>query len=264
MDKKDIEQFFHEIAPRVLEFVKQHQNNNSITVQKDDTEHSVNYATETDVAVEQLITKAIKETFPGDAILAEEESDQTSLEQPGKLWIIDPICGTSNFARGLPLYVTNIALAENGKLVAALVVDHFSQKYFWSAGDGLFEDTKQYSVKKFQGTKIDIDTGSLINAPQEARDRHAAFISRMVRNTDICCVTLNTSLSFLLTALGVYNAFVTPWVHAWDICAPVFLVQQAGGIVTDIDGKPWTITSTNAVAAHDPKLHAMLLEYVKK
>ena len=259
----DIQNFFHEISPKILDLVTKNRDKVAITTQKDQTPDSVNYATETDVAVEKFITQAIKAQFPGDAILAEEESDQTSLEQPGRLWIIDPICGTSNFARGLPLYVTNIALAEHGKLNASVVIDHFSGKYFWSVGDGVFENDRPFEIKKFRGTKIDIDLGSLIHAPQEAKDRHAMFVGRMLRETDISCITINTSLSFLFVVRGIYDAFVVPWVHAWDIAASVFLIQQQGAIITDLDGQPWTITCTNAVAAHDRKLHAKLLAYLK-
>ncbi|MEK7615799.1 MAG: inositol monophosphatase family protein [Patescibacteria group bacterium] len=259
----ELQQFFHEIATQILDFTKKHRNNNAVVLQKINTKDSVDFATETDVAVEKFIIHAIKNQFPNDEILSEEENASTATETSKRLWIIDPICGTSNFARGLPLYVSNIALAEMGEIVASCVVDHLFGKYFWSVGDGIFENMEPLHVeKRGPGTKVEVDLGALISAPQEVKDRHAKFIERFLRETDICCLSLNTSQSFLFVAEGIYDGFVTPWIHAWDIAAPVFLIKQAGGVITDIDGNPWNLSSPNAVSARDPKLHERLLSYL--
>ena len=258
---KTIAKFFHEISPRILKLARESRTKTGIVNQKVNTEHSVDFATETDVAMEKLITQAIREKFPGDAILAEEESSQTALDSVGRLWIIDPICGTSNFSRGLPLFVSNIALAEKGKIIASCVVDHMFGKYFWSVGNGVYENDKHANTKKkTRGTIIDIDVGALISAPQGIKNRYAEFTKHIIRETDISLVTLNSSSSFLYVALGIYDAFVSPYIHAWDISASSFLIEQTGGIITDFEGKPRTLASHNGVATRDPKLHSTLLK----
>ncbi len=260
-----MEDFFHEICPKILELVARSQDKTAITVQKADIQDSADFATETDIAVEQLITGTLLKMFPEDAILAEEENSETNLEGAGRLWIIDPICGTLNFARGLPLYVSNIALAQNGTIIASCVVDHLSGKYYWSTGEGVYCNRERYQLKsKYQGTRVDLELGALISAPQGVKDRHARFVERILREEDgMCFATLNSSSSFLFVALGIFDGFVTPWVHPWDIAASAFLIQQSGGIITDLDGNPWTIATPHAVAARDPKLHAMLLQYLR-
>lgn len=261
---KEIEEFFHVISPDILDLVQKNHDKKSITTQKGGTEHSINFATETDVAVERMIIHAITEKFPLDAILAEEENDQTSLKKPGRLWIIDPICGTSNFARGLPLYVSNIALAENGTMIASCVVDHLFGRYFWSVGNGIYDGIKPAHIEKsFHGTIIDIDIGALVSAPQQIKNQYAKFVERMCRETDISLITLNTSLSFLLVAIGIYEGFVSPYAHPWDLAASIFLIQQAGGVVTDVEGRPWTLATPNAVAALNPALYVTLMKYLR-
>jgi myo-inositol-1(or 4)-monophosphatase len=260
-----IEIFFHTIGPKILDLVATNRKKNAVILQKVETIDSVDFATEMDVAVEELIVKTIKEKFPTDAILAEEKNSHTSLEQQGRIWIIDPICGTANFSRGLPLYVSNIALAENGKLVASCIVDHLFGKYFWSIGSGVYQGTELIKIeKKYKGTIVDIDLGALISAPQEVKNRYAKFVDKFIRETDISCVGLNTSLSFLFVVTGIYDGFVTPWVHTWDIAASLFLIQQVGGVVTDIDGNSWKLNTPNAVVALDPNLHTRLIKVLQK
>ena len=248
--------FFHDISSKVLEYIKTNANDIKIHKQKGVGD----YSTQIDIGVENLIVEEIKNRFPDDRVLAEEGSPDSEIAD-GRIWIIDPICGTGNLAKGINNYCTNIALADHGTLLASCVVDHNRKEYFWSVGNNEIYINKQlYQAKDSSlSIKIDIDFGSVRVADQQKRDRHNRCLRRLVEETDFDLLSLNTSLGFAYTAIGRVDGFINIHTNPWDVCAGVFLIQQAGGVVTDIDGNPWKILSPDAVAGITPEIHKKLL-----
>ena len=250
--------FFHEIAHKVRELANSFSDDISITKHKGID----NYATEVDVAVEDLIVKEITKKFPGDAVLAEEAYADTTIPIK-RIWIIDPICGTSNLGRGIKNYCTNIALADNGQLVASCVVDHSQNNYFWSVGQNTLYINKdlRYPVRDDLGITIDVDLGSLKDLDEKESQKLINCLQHLTNETNYALVSLNSSLGFAYTAIGKLDGFINSYCHPWDICASSFLIQQSGGIISNLDGKPWTILSNGAIAARNKAVHDKLLSY---
>src|ERR1700729_4087587 len=123
--------FFHDIAGMVRDLVLSFNGKASVAQYKDNIG---DYATEVDIAVEKLIVSEIQKRFPGASILAEEGHSDVVIPDT-RIWIIDPICGTTNLGRGLRSFCTNIALADNHTLIASCVIDHSQNDYFWSVGN---------------------------------------------------------------------------------------------------------------------------------
>ncbi len=256
MDKEKA--FFQEIAPKVRELVLSFRGKAAISVQKT----SMDYATEVDIAVENLIVAEIQARFPGDEILAEEGHSDTPIPK-GRIWIIDPICGTSNIGRGLTCFCTNIALADNGILIASCVVDHTQQDYFWSVGGEKVYINDQLFIRpkgvEGLGIEIDVDMGSVKNVGAEELERYSAFLHKIMIDTDIMPISLNSSLGFAYSAVGKLDGFINIYNHPWDICASAFLLQQTGGVITDLEGKPWEIESKGAIGARNAAVHNQIL-----
>jgi len=252
-------EFFAYIAPKIRELVLSFRGTASISVQKT----SDDYSTEVDIAVENLIVAEIEKRFPGDLILAEEGHSQTSIAS-GRIWIIDPICGTSNIARGITAFCTNIALADNRVLVASCVVDHSQDDYFWSIGNNTVYINDRVHIPKTKvdgmGIVIDIDMGSVKNVESNVLDTYTTFIRLLMQHTGYMPASTNSSLGFAYCAIGKYDGFVNIYNHPWDICASVFLLQQAGGSVTELTGKPWHIESVGAIGALDASVHSRLVK----
>lgn len=162
--------FFNDIAPKIIAYVIKELAQVAIVKQKSANEEDMNFATHIDIGVEKIITDAIQQLFPGDKILAEEAFSETQVPNTGRIWIIDPICGTGNIARQIPLFATNIALAEDGKLIASCVVDHQEKTYYYSIGENKIynEGTLYDTSKKVTGTIIDIDLFAAQNQQQMA------------------------------------------------------------------------------------------------
>lgn len=249
--------FFQFIAASVRRLVSSQTKNIAIVKHKGKGD----FSTQVDIDVENLIVEEIKKRFPRDQILAEEEHTNTEIPN-GRIWIIDPICGTNNLARGIKNFCTNIALADNGQLIASCVIDHSQNDYFWSVGNGevyINNVLLKPNEKRFD-TVIDVDFGALVSADKKQKRKHNSFLKKLVTETNYYLISLNSSLGFSYTAVGKVDGFLSISNHPWDICASSFLIQQSGGIITDLSGKPWTIDSVGAIGAKNKEIHKKLLE----
>src|SRR3989344_286632 len=254
--KKEID-FFHFISGKTLRVVSDPNKNVEISRHK-----SVgDFATQLDVDVENLIVNEIKKRFPNDQILAEEGHENTKISQ-GRIWIIDPICGTNNLVRGIKNFCTNIALADDHKLIASCVIDHSQSDYFWSIGEGkvyindnLFEPNEE----RFD-VMIDVDFGAVVSVDKVQKEKYNRFLKKLIIETNYYLISLNSSLGFAYTAVGKVDGFLNITNHPWDICASGFLIQESGGIITDLLGKQWTLQSVGAIAAKNKEIHQKLLK----
>jgi myo-inositol-1(or 4)-monophosphatase len=254
--EKEID-FFHFIAPEVRKLVLSYGGAASLAKHK---EIVGDFATEIDIAVEKLIVKVLQERFPGDAILAEEGFSDTAIPD-GRIWIIDPICGTTNIGRGMKTFCTNIALANNRKLIAACVIDFTQEDYIWSVGneqlfinENIFRPTEQLTG----GIVIDVDFGSLGGVTEAEKKRLTDTAFKLSLVPGHLLQSINSSLAFAYVAIGKIDGFINVTNNPWDICAAAFLIQQSRGIITDLQGKEWDLASHGAIAATNSSLHREL------
>lgn len=250
-------EFFHFIACAVRDLVSNPDKSMAIAQHKREGD----FSTQVDIDVENLIVKEIKKRFPQDQILAEENNTHTVIPK-GRIWIIDPICRTNNLARGIKNFCTNIALADNNQLIASCVIDHSQNDYFWSIGEEkvyVNETLFQPNEERFD-VVIEVDFGAVVSVEKGQREKHNRFLKKLITETNYYLISLNSSLGFAYTAIGKVDGFLNVYNHPWDICASSFLIQQSGGVITDLSGKQWTLTSTGAIAAKNEEIHKKLLE----
>lgn len=260
MDK--VEEFFHYISPKIITLTNQRFENTKEVKYK--VTNSPDFTTEGDLDNEKLTKDELFKRFPKDQIVAEETLSDTSQINKGRNWIIDPICGSSNFKNGIKFFCTNIALAENGIVIASCVIDHCREEYIWSTGKSLIHVGKKVITpeKRTMGTIIEVDLSALMGVSAERIERHEKLISYLLKNKKYYLSTFNTSLPFAYTALGRIDAYVNGINKIWDVAAANFLVLQAGGIVTELDGAPWTLSSNEVLASRDEVLHRELLDII--
>lgn len=250
--------FFHSIAPAVIKLVQGRDKRMTIV---EDKGFVGDYSTQLDVDTENLIVSQLKKHFPKAKILAEEGYSNTVIPA-SHIWLIDPICGTNNLGKGINSFCTNIALVNDGKVVASCVIDHSQSEYIWSVGGGkVFVNAEPYIPPSPDlGQKVDIDFGSVRNVNKSLRQKHNHFLHNLLEGTSFDVISLNTSLGFAYTAVGKTDGFINMFNHPWDIAAASFLIQQAGGILTGLDGSPWTVTTIGAIGGRTPKIHRELLD----
>jgi myo-inositol-1(or 4)-monophosphatase len=141
------------------------------------------------------------------------------------------------------------------------VIDHGQNDYFWSVGENkvFVNDGLARRQDDDRGINVDIDLGSLPKVGKEQRDKHLKAISNLLDNTDYMLLSLNSSLGFAYVAVGKIDGFIWEFNHPWDVCAGSFLIQQSGGIITNLDGSEWRLDSIGCIAAKDESIHRTLL-----
>lgn len=219
------------------------------------------------IEVQDLIVEMIKEECPGDGIIAEEgPEDEPLAVDAERLWIIDPICGSLNYAQGLPLFAVSIALRVNGQLRVGVVYDPMRDEMFSAqSGEPATLNNTQISVRStnfgpefwdqaWVGTDLPHD-GELLREALRVYDLTAQEVTHQV-------VLGSPALGICYVAAGRLHAYWTLHASPWDVAAAGVIVREAGGQITDGEGGSW-IHSDGAYVAADAVSHQWALKIIK-
>ena len=217
------------------------------------------FVTEVDQAAEQAILEVIREAYPKHAILAE-ESGAHGIGQSEYEWIIDPIDGTTNFFHGHPQYAVSIALAHKGQIQQAVVYDPNRNDLFTaSRGVGAFLNDRRIRVSKRTSLNECLIATGFPVVDQSMMDTYLAMLKDVLAKTAGARREGAASLDLCNVACGRVDGFFEFNLKPWDIAAGSLIVQEAGGIVTDMDGEDGWLESGDIVAGI-PKVLAQLLQ----
>lgn len=196
--------------------------------------------TEADKAVERMIRERLAAARPDDLIVGEEFGGDHALA-PGRRWIIDPIDGTKNYLRGVPVWATLIALAEGDELLIGVVSAPALGRRWWAqSGEGAFTMDVDGQVRGIRVSKVTaIKDASFSFSDSVGWELHGAagpagletLISSSWRTRGY-----GDFLSHMLVAEGAVDIAAEPQLAPWDVAALVPIVQEAGGRMTGYDG----------------------------
>ena len=236
------------------------------------SEHDV--VTEVDELSEKLILSAIREAFPHDAFLAE-ESGHTHAVPPAedapidheraasRLWVVDPLDGTVNYANGIPIFCVSIGLVDGGRPILGVVHDPVRTETF-SARIGRGAELDGVPIRHPQKEKLSdfVVSLGLPAGGWAGRDRKIRRSIRVSRNVG------SAALALAYVANGRFDAFIQAGgLSLWDICAAGLIAAEGGAVVTARDGAEWfdvarAARKTGIVAAPAPH-HATLVEMLR-
>jgi len=210
--------------------------------------------TEADLAVEDAIRELLGRAFEYPVV--GEERGGSAPADGSAYWLLDPICGTRNYASGLPLWCTNLALVEAGQLKAAAIYDALTREVqVAEAGAGAWA-RKDGSWRRLQASGesgvVAIEEGK---AREPRRSQAATFMSAAIRADRWDVRSFATTATFPQLAAGRLAAYVTFYAGIEHMAAGVLVSQEAGAVVTQVDGRPWTLTSDSFIAAASRDLH---------
>jgi myo-inositol-1(or 4)-monophosphatase len=197
--------------------------------------------TEADHLSEALILGAIRDAYPADAILAEESGehhrrDGTAATAPeGRVWVVDPLDGTVNYANGIPYFCVSVALVVDGRPVVGVVHDPTRGDMYAAEADG---------PATLDGEVVDVSDKERLSdfvVSMSLSGRAAVSRSRAVRKAIRIPRSMGAAaLSFAYVANGRFDAFVQQGgLSAWDVAAAGLIAERAGAVVTDMSGGPW-------------------------
>lgn len=231
-----------------------------------DHKGEVDLVTEVDLAAEAVIVDAIQTAFPTDRIVAEEGGGQRTAEsvaespaappgalnaaQPNRVWYVDPLDGTTNYAHGVPHFCVSIALCIDGAPIVGVVYEPIRDWMFHAKrGSGAFRDAVALRVS--QCTALDkalLATGFPYDRRATPQNNTAEF-AHLLTTAQGMRRAGAAALDLAYVAAGWLDGYWEDRLKAWDIAAGTLLVREAGGIVTGMHGAPLTLTDGNITAA---------------
>jgi len=186
---------------------------------------------EADRAIERALRERLAVVRPGHAIVGEEEGVQGDSDWR---WIIDPIDGTKNFVRGIPIWGTLIGLERDGRTIVGVASAPALHRRWWAArGEGAFADGRPIQVSKVE--RLGDAQLSLASIESWARHGRAEQITKLTRKV-WRSRGFGDFWQHVLVAEGAVDVAVEPEVSLWDLAALQVIVEEAGGQFTDLDG----------------------------
>jgi myo-inositol-1(or 4)-monophosphatase len=224
--------------------------------------------TEVDFASERLVMDAIRDAFPGDAILAEESGHHRRRRDvkldSGRSWVLDPLDGTVNYANGIPFFCVSVGLVVDGRPAAGAVHDPMRGETFRAVADGEAWLAGARGVAAIRASEKEALTDWVVHLALGGRA--VATRARAVRKAIRVSRTMGSSaLGLAYVANGRFDAFVqSGGMSAWDVAAAGLIAERAGALVTDTAGGPWfdvdKATRAFGLVAAPPAHHAAVLE----
>lgn len=212
-----------------------------------------NVVTDADFAVEEQVRSALEVEFPEHALLAEETAAATA--QTGWLWVCDPIDGTKNFSRGIPHFAFTLGLWHDGNPLVGVTIHPVTREAFAAAaGRGTFRNGRPCRVSAIE--RLDQAVVALDLGYDEVRGAAQLELARRFwGNVETVRISGSAALGLAYVAAGKWDLFVHRNMQPWDLAAGILLVKEAGGIVTDGQGRPASLASEFVVAG-TPAVHA--------
>ncbi len=215
--------------------------------------------TAADLEAERVILSLIRKGCP-DARFVSEESYSTIRDYGDfPTWYIDPLDGTTNFARAIPGFSVSVAMAQRGVILCGAVYDPLMDQLFYAErGQGAYLNGERLRV-----SARDTLASSLVMLDwpraQTPRDELARFLAWLAMRVDAVRSRGSAALGFCAVAAGWAEAYYQLTLGPWDVAAGTLLVEEAGGRVTDVHGKPHALNKPDWLASND-RIHALMLD----
>ena len=218
------------------------------------------FVTQVDRAAEEAIIEVVRKAYPDHGFVAEESG--TTAQHAEYRWIIDPLDGTTNFIHGFPQYGVSIGIEHRGALAHAVVYDPLKNELFTaSKGRGAFLNDRRIRVSKCVRLQ-DALVGTGFPFKEVSRlDLYTKQLARFMQTAAGVRRAGAAALDLAYVACGRLDAFWELGLAPWDMAAGALLIQEAGGLVANLEGEAGFMESGDICAA-TPKIFTALLDGV--
>lgn len=181
-----------------------------------------------------------------------------------RVWVVDPLDGTTNFVRGFPHFAVSVALMEGGTVLVGAIYDPMRDELFTALrGGGAFVNGRRLQVSQRQGLDGAFLTTGFPYRMGKALPTYLAIFSQVFPRACAIRRPGAASLDLAHTASGIFDAFFEFFLSPWDLAAGVLLVREAGGLATNLDGGEDVFAHGNVVAG-SPLVQRELLAVVQQ
>jgi|LakMenEpi03Aug12_release.lakeMendotaPanAssembly.Ray.scaffolds.fasta_scaffold03110_10 myo-inositol-1(or 4)-monophosphatase len=224
-----------------------------------------NYVTEYDHASEKSILETIRLHFPEHDFLCEESGSIRSKKKAEILWIVDPLDGTTNFAHHIPIFSISIAAVSKQGILSGVIYQPLSRELFVAEqGQGAYLNGEKIKVSNRAQFAGGIGaTGfpqNIRENPMHCIDHFVGFLKQntVIRNLGSAAVNL------AYVAAGCFDAYWSVGLYSWDAAAGILLVEEAGGKVTDYNGKNYPVIEGGPIVVSNGVIHQEVLDGLHK
>jgi len=223
---------------------------------------AIDLVTEVDMEVERMFRALIGQRFPDHDILAEELGQTTSGAR--YRWVFDPLDGTTNYAHGLPIFCSTVALELDGEAIVGAVFDP-NRKELFTAERGVGAWVNGAPMRVSPAATL-VDSVLVTGFPYDVRDRIddiLGLFTGFLREARAIRRLGSAAIDLCWVAAGRMDAFWEQGLQPWDTTAGALMVQEAGGRVTALDGGPF-VPATRQCLASNGLIHDAMLDIARR
>ncbi|MEA2696044.1 MAG: monophosphatase [Myxococcales bacterium] len=223
----------------------------------------INLVTEYDKRSEALIVQRLAAAFPGDRIIAEEGSQVAGTDGGGRVWYIDPLDGTTNFAHGFPLFSVSMGLVIEGRPVLGVIE---APAMNWSFSGSVLGGGASCNGRPIAPSQVDrLGSGLLVTGFPYARNPVQTNLPEWTAFTAAAQGTRrlgSAALDLCFVACGWLDGYWERALHPWDLVGGAAVVLAAGGQVSDLDGTPFN-GETGRILASNGHIHEQMMRILQ-
>ncbi len=216
--------------------------------------------TQVDRDAEEIIVRTIRQAFPEHDFLGEE--GHVPRQDAEHVWVIDPLDGTRNYTVGIPLFSVSIALTVRGRMALGVIYDPQRDETFTAQlGSGTYLNGVR--VQRPGRTRLDEAVVYAGFVPAQSLANPELSMPLLVRLRPSIAAMRNlgsAALGLAYVACGRMDVAFQDRLSPWDMCAGALLVQEAGGVATDFNGEPISLSSRSIIVALNADFHKTVLE----
>ena len=226
------------------------------------------YVTDADIAAQETITSVIRTAFPDHGFITEE--DDSSLPGNGPIiWIVDPIDGTTNYSRRVPLFCVSLAAVvkkptlKTADVLVGAIYDPMRDELFSATADGqCLLNGRPIRVSKISDLAL-ATIGTDWNRTGNARQLTLDTVNSLVHHVDAIPCYNSAALALAWVAMGRIDGYFNFSLMPWDVAAASLLIQKSGGKLSGLAGQPITLEAGSlSCLASNGRLHDQLLQYM--
>ena len=236
------------------------------TIGKEDADLKArnDWVSKADRESEQVIRRLIHDRCPNDSILGE-EGGMSRFDSPnGRIWIIDPLDGTSNYLQHFPVWSISIGLQREGEIIAGVIYEPLRELFFTTEkGAGAFRNDTRIHVSNQEGVEGSfLATGFPFRA-QQFIVKYCAIFQDVIRTAKGVRRAGSAALDLAYTAAGIFDGFFEMHLASWDVAAGSLLITEAGGRISDFSGGDRWLERGNIIGA-PPAVHRDLVALIAR
>lgn len=232
--------------------------------------------TQADRSVNELIVRALRESFPGDGVLAEESVDASARLSRERVWMVDPIDGTKGFIAGTGDFCVQIGLAVGGRAALGVLYAPATDVLYWAArghGSWVLRPTSEADAEpKPERLRVTDETELSRTRLAESRSHRSPRMDEVVRalgvRAEVRSHSVGIKVGLLVERQADLYIHMSPKTKQWDTCAPEAVLAEAGGRMTDIWGGPLRyntpdVLNRNGLVASNGAAHDSVIERMR-